>query len=83
MKVTITKAQLEAAKACPAYLKSPEWDGKALVYTDWAATAKRLASTSQGLTYLDFLVVSGLVPMTRAEYKQVRDALFRERGALL
>lgn len=71
-RVVVTKAQLETAHACRAYLKSPEWDGEALVYSDWDATVKRLLSTSAGVGYLNFLVVRGLVPMTLDEFKERR-----------
>ena len=76
MQVVITKAQLESAKACDRYLKSPEWDEheEMLVYSDWDATVERLLSTRFGMGYLGFLVSKGLVPMTTAEFKAARDA---------
>lgn len=73
--VVITKDQLEAGSPCqPFHLKSPEWDEErqALVYKNWAATAKRLASTKEGLAQLGWLVGRNLVPMTRLELRAVR-----------
>jgi len=74
MQVVITKDQLEKSSACLVYLDSPEWDTsrQALVYSDWEKTVERLMSTRAGTTYLDFLVVRKLVPMTTAELAQKR-----------
>lgn len=72
--VIITKAQLEAIPACKAYLASPEWNGEALVYSDWDATAARLQETRIGMRYLNWLVDNKLVPMSREEYDVVRAA---------
>lgn len=72
MQVVITKSQLEAVRACGAYFKSPEWNGEALVYSDWSKTIERLSSDRAGITYLDFLVVHGLVPMTIDELQETK-----------
>lgn len=75
--VVITLAELEASpKACDVYLRSPEWDAErqALVYPDWSATVARLLSTRAGITWLDYLVKRGLVPMTRDEFNAARKA---------
>ena len=72
--VTITQAELKANNACSAYLKSPEWNGEALVYSNWDATAQRLLSTRSGITYLDWLIAHKLVPMTLAEFTAARAA---------
>ena len=74
MQVIITKAQLEANRACKAYLTSPEWNGEALVYSDWDATVKRLLTTRSGTVYLDYLVAHGLVPMTKDEFVALKKA---------
>lgn len=65
--VTITEDQLKSAKACDAYLTSPEWDEKkrALVYKDFDATVKRLNSSPFGQRYLGFLISKKLVPLTK------------------
>lgn len=71
MQVIITEGQLKESHACPVYVDSPEWDNeqKALVYSDWDASATRLLSTRSGVAYLQFLVSRGLVPMTAEEFK--------------
>lgn len=76
MEVVITLEQLRKARACRVYLDSPDWnhDREALVYSNWGETVQRLLSTRAGVTYLDFLVTSGLVPMTRDEFKAARVA---------
>lgn len=76
MEVVVTKDQLEKARACRVYLDSPNWDHgrEALVYPDWAEAVRRLLSTRAGVTHLDFLVASALVPMTRDEFKAAREA---------
>lgn len=76
MQVVISKNQLEAVKACPVYLDSPEWDQEqnALVYADWEASAARLLSTRSGTSYLQFLVSRELVPMTAEEFEVARAA---------
>lgn len=75
MQVVISRDRLEASHACPVYLKSPEWDTElqALVYSDWDASAARLLSTPRGTKYLGFLVKSGLVPMTQAQFTEARE----------
>lgn len=78
MQVVITKAQLEAVPACQAYLKSPEWNGEALVYADWNATVKRLLSSGYGITYLGFLVKNKLVPLTVNEFRALRSQTPKE-----
>jgi hypothetical protein len=74
MQVVITKDRLVASNACPVYLDSPEWDKEqqALVYSDWDATVVRLLSTPRGTKYLGFLIKSELVPMTQAQFTEVR-----------
>jgi hypothetical protein len=72
MQVVIPKEKLEALKACDAYIKSPEWNGEALVYSDWDATVRRLMSTGPGITFLGYLVKNELVPMTKEEFRQAR-----------
>jgi hypothetical protein len=75
MQVVIQKSELEAAHACKkSYLKSPEWNGEALVYSDWDKTVKRLLSTPAGTTYLGFLVLRKLVPMTADELSAAKRA---------
>lgn len=75
MQVVITKDQLEKAEPCtPNYLTSPEWNGEALVYNDWKATVQRLASTRAGLLQLNWLVTKKLVPMSEAEFVEVKRA---------
>lgn len=78
MQVIVTKAQLETARACPDYLKSPEWNGEALVYTDWAASVVRLLSTPAGRAQLSWLVTHKLVPMTLTEYIIARKSVRAE-----
>jgi hypothetical protein len=80
MQVIITKDQLAANSACPAYLTSPEWstEQEALVYVDWDATVARLAQTQAGIDYLGWLVRCSLVPMTRSQFAATRRAA-RER----
>lgn len=80
MRVVVPKEKLEQAKACKAYLKSPEWNGEALLYSDWSKTVERLLSTRAGTTYLGFLVARGLVPMTKEELIEARHAA-RAAGA--
>jgi hypothetical protein len=72
MQVVIPKEKLEALRACDAYTKSPEWNGEALVYSDWDATVIRLMSTGPGITFLGYLVKNELVPMTKEEFKKAR-----------
>lgn len=74
MQVIITKDQLEKAHACSVYSKSIEWDEsrQALVYSDWGKTVERLLATRAGTAYLDFLVVRGLVPMTKEALTEAR-----------
>jgi hypothetical protein len=75
MQVTIPKSKLEEAGPCRAYfLDSPEWNGEALVYVDWAKSAKRLLSTRLGTVQLDWLVKNKLVPMTSEEFLAARAA---------
>lgn len=79
VQVVISKNKLEQLGACKAYLTSPEWNGEALVYSDWDATVKRLMSTGPGVTYLGFLVAKELVPMTKEEFARTRAAhLFKQ-----
>jgi hypothetical protein len=68
MKVVITEDQLRAAKACDAYLKSPEWDSdrRALVYADIDQTIQRLSAHVSGRVHLHFLVDKKLIPLTKA-----------------
>lgn len=75
MQVIITRAELVAARACDVYLTSPEWNGEALVYSDWNATVMRLLSNRISSRYLDFLVARKLVPMTTEEFIAARNAL--------
>ena len=77
MRVIITKGQLLAARACAAYLDSPEWDEEqeALVYKNWDKTVKRLASNKEGLTFLGWLVGRSLVPMPRLQFRRMRSAI--------
>lgn len=70
--VIVTRSDLEAHRACHAYLDSPEWNGESLVYSDWEATTARLSGTREGLAYLGWLVRNGLVPMTQSEYLALR-----------
>ena len=73
MRIVIPKQKLEELKPCREYyLESPEWNGEALVYEDWDASAKRLLSTSVGRTQLSWLVKNGLVPMTNEEFVKAR-----------
>jgi hypothetical protein len=72
MQVVIPKNRLEEERACPVYLESPEWNGEALVYANWDQTVSRLLSTRAGTTYLGFLVVHKLVPMTAPELTEAR-----------
>lgn len=76
MQVVITKKQLQDEKSCGAHLNSPEWSEseQALVYTDWDATVERLLSTNNGTDFLDWLVLKQLVPMTKDEFIQARNA---------
>lgn len=75
MEIIIPKSSLEAAHACKVYLKSPEWNGEALVYADWEKTVERLLSTPAGTTYLGFLVLRKLVPMTPDELAAAKRAV--------
>lgn len=70
MKVVIRLAELQAHKACDAYLRSPEWDEKeqALVYPDWDATvARHLTGEREKMGHLEWMVANKLVPMTAQE----------------
>lgn len=71
MQVIITEAQLEERRACSDYLRSPEWNGEALVYADWDKTVERLLSTPHGAVQLGWLVSHGLVPMTAEELSAI------------
>ncbi|MGH3303684.1 MAG: hypothetical protein ACRDOK_18795 [Streptosporangiaceae bacterium] len=74
MQVIIPKSSLVKYHACAAAYSSPEWsDAKeALVYPDWSASVERMMSTPMGRSHLDWLIVHKLVPMTAAEFFEVR-----------
>ena len=74
MRVVITKSQLEEVRACSDFLRSPEWNGKELVYENWEQTVDRLFSTRLGVAQLNWLVDRKLVPMTMDEFNAQRQA---------
>jgi hypothetical protein len=78
--VVIPKEKLVELKACSVYLDSPEWNGEALVYSNWEETVERLMSTGPGITYLGFLVAKKLVPLTKDEFRALRaDRIFNKK----
>ncbi len=82
MQVVVTKDQLVRNRACSAYMRSPEWDAEAqaLVYTNWSKTVKRLLSTRKGISFLDWLVIHKLVPMTAEDLARARANQENEHG---
>ena len=74
MRVVIPKEKLEAVRACSDYLKSPEWNGEALVYENWEQTVERLLSTRAGVIQLNWLIDRKLVPMTVDEFRALKQA---------
>lgn len=72
MEVIIPEATLKRHRACRGRFTSQWWDSErdALVYPDWDQAVAVFLSTKDGTERLEWLVMHGLVPMTRTEFEK-------------
>ena len=82
--IVIPKAKLEACRSCGVHTSNPFWNEQeqALIFRDWnAALAWYLSDAApDGVQRLKWLAANKLIPMTKAEVRELLKARAAEAG---